>query len=285
MKIYDEKVNVFEVEFTESNLEEFIRIYSRPVLSPLNSDSYMYIMNEKKTFIALLVEEDDDESNQILEEKFYQNCLKYRSRIMGFYGDMYTTLTKEFNLKKAELPVMLIEEFIQGNVLRRYKSVHNDLQGDGMDKFFENYFTGNLKKYLRSEKVEEGRIMKENNVYRLVGDNFDNFISNQEKWTIVFFTRKKCSMCDEFYKGFKTISEEYSSNQELQFAVIDGELNELEHIDIRNFPTLVLFKQGSEKYTNNVNFDQIPSYYNIKEFLENHIGKPSAVYKHTRDEL
>jgi len=151
MKIYDEKVNVFEVEFTESNLEEFIRIYSRPVLSPLNSDSYMYIMNEKKTFIALLVEEDDDESNQILEEKFYQNCLKYRSRIMGFYGDMYTTLTKEFNLKK----------------------------------------------YLRSEKVEEGRIMKENNVYRLVGDNFDNFISNQDKWTIVFFTRKKCSMCDE----------------------------------------------------------------------------------------
>ena len=57
--------------------------------------------------------------------------------------------------------------------------------------------SGNLKKYLRSEKVEEGRIMKENNVYRLVGDNFDNFISNQDKWTIVFFTRKKCSMCDE----------------------------------------------------------------------------------------
>jgi hypothetical protein len=53
--------------------------------------------------------------------------------------------------------------------------------------------------------------------------------------------------------------------------VIDGELNELEHIDIRNFPTLVLFKKGSEKYTNKVNYDQIPSYYNIKEFLENHM--------------
>ncbi len=152
MKTYDEKVNVFEGQFTESNLEDFIRIYSRPVLSPLNSDSYMYIMNEKKTFIALLVEEDEDETNQVLEERFYQNCLKYRSKIMGFYGDMYTTLTKEFSLKKAELPVMLIEEFNQGNVLRRYKSVHNDLQGDGIDKFFENYFTGSLHNKFRQTK-------------------------------------------------------------------------------------------------------------------------------------
>lgn len=207
MKEYDEKGNVFEGPFLESNLEDFIRIYSRPVLSPLNSDSYMYIMNEKKTFIALLVEEDEDEINQVLEERFYQNCLKYRSKIIGFFGDMYTTLTNEFNIKKAELPVMLIEEFVEGNVIRRFKSVHNDLQGDGMDKFFENYFSGNLilnegslKKYLKSEKVPEGQIIRENNIYRLVGDNFENFISNQDKWIIVFFTRKKCSMCDEVYK-------------------------------------------------------------------------------------
>lgn len=53
--------------------------------------------------------------------------------------------------------------------------------------------------------------------------------------------------------------------------MIDGELNELENIDIRNFPMIVLFKNGSEKYKNRINFDQIASYYNIKEFLESHM--------------
>lgn len=97
-------------------------------------------------------------------------------------------------------------------------------------------------------------------------------------------------MCDEvfinltqFYKGFKQISEEFSSISDLQFAVIDGEMNDLEHIDIKGFPTVILFKKGKDKFNNMVNFDQIASYYNIKDLIEGNVGNLDKTAK--RDEL
>ena len=84
-------------------------------------------------------------------------------------------------------------------------------------------------------------------------------------------------------KGFKTISEEFSSISHLLFATIDGELNELENIDIKGFPTVILFRKGDNKYLNMINFDQIASYHNIKDLVEGHLGKVKKSNK--RDEL
>ena len=142
-KIHDELINVYNGSFTESDLKHFIDIYSRPVLSDLDSDSYMYIMNEKKTFIALLLD-DNDESSTALEEVFYATSIKYRASIMAFVGNIYTTLTREFNIKKAELPVMVIEEFINGKSNRKYKSKPSDLQNNGIEEFYKSFFASKL---------------------------------------------------------------------------------------------------------------------------------------------
>ena len=142
-KIHDELINVYNGSFTESDLKHFIDIYSRPVLSDLDSDSYMYIMNEKKTFIALLLD-DNDESSTALEEVFYATSIKYRASIMAFVGNIYTTLTREFNIKKAELPVMVIEEFNNGKSNRKYKSKPSDLQNNGIEEFYKSFFASKL---------------------------------------------------------------------------------------------------------------------------------------------
>jgi hypothetical protein len=140
LKVFDEKVNVYEGKLNEIDLNEFISVYSRPVLTHLDSDSYMYIMNQKKSFVALLTNDEDEEAAEALEDKFLQHCLKYRKQIMAFAGDMYTTLTTEFSVKKTDLPVLLIEEFNENGSIRRYKSTPTDFEGDGMGKFLDNFF-------------------------------------------------------------------------------------------------------------------------------------------------
>ena len=153
-------------------------------------------MNQKKTFIALITDENEAKSEE-LEDKFYTYCLKHRKQIMAFAGDFYTTLSIEFGVKKSDLPIMLIEEFKDNGSVRRYKSIPSDFQNDGIEKFFENYFEGKLRKFLKSEKVPEPDAGKEGNIYKLVGDTFDKFISQEDKWILVFFTRNKCNMCNE----------------------------------------------------------------------------------------
>lgn len=144
LKIFDEHVNIFNGTFNALELKEFIEIYSRPVLSNLDSDSYMSIMNEKKTFIALLIDDDNQKSHAI-EDRFYAESLKYRKSIMAFVGDLYTTLTREFNVKTSELPVMLIEEFEEGKSPRKFKSNAINFENDqGISNFFHSFFMSKI---------------------------------------------------------------------------------------------------------------------------------------------
>src|SRR5689334_19494017 len=49
-KTFDEEVNVYSGFFTNEDVHKFIKVFSRPVLSKLNGDSYLYIMNQRISF-------------------------------------------------------------------------------------------------------------------------------------------------------------------------------------------------------------------------------------------
>lgn len=57
--------------------------------------------------------------------------------------------------------------------------------------------SGKLPKYLRSEKLGENHSSKQGNLHNLIGEDFEKFILNEEKWIVVFVTRKRCVICDE----------------------------------------------------------------------------------------
>jgi len=110
---------------------------------------------------------------------------------------------------------------------------------------------GNLKKYLKSERLPNNQQLKVNNVYQLVGENFENIVMKENEFVFVMFTRRNCGLCNEviyifiqFEKNFLRLAEDLEMSQGLSFARIDGSENEFESIEIKGFPTFILFPKG-----------------------------------------
>lgn len=146
LKTFDEELNVYAGNFTAQDIHSFIKIYSRPVTSTLTGDSYLYILNERISFISLLINDDNPKLDEI-KEAYYESSYKYRSILMSFVGNLEdlkgTTLTYEFNVRTKDLPVMLIEEFTPEKTVKRYKSSLTDLESkesilDFFDRFYQS---------------------------------------------------------------------------------------------------------------------------------------------------
>jgi thioredoxin-related protein len=65
--------------------------------------------------------------------------------------------------------------------------------------------SGSLKKYLKSEKAPS-ILQKHNNIYQLVGENFESITLSEDKFVFVFFTRRNCGLCNEVILDFKQSS-------------------------------------------------------------------------------
>ncbi len=56
---------------------------------------------------------------------------------------------------------------------------------------------GTLKKYLKSERLPNNQQLKVNNMYQLVGENFESIVMKENEFVFVMFTRRNCGLCNE----------------------------------------------------------------------------------------
>lgn len=87
-------------------------------------------------------------------------------------------------------------------------------------------------------------LQKIGNIYNLVGENFESIILKEDKFIFTLFTRRNCGLCNEFEKNFNRLAEDLSITPDLLFAKIDGVENELEKIEIKGYPSFILFPKG-----------------------------------------
>jgi len=58
-----------------------------------------------------------------------------------------------------------------------------------------------LKRFLKSDKLNKDLII--NNVYQLVGRNFEEVVMQEDKHVLVFFSRRACGLCIEVINNIK----------------------------------------------------------------------------------
>ncbi|KAI4893266.1 hypothetical protein NFI96_019665, partial [Prochilodus magdalenae] len=153
-------------------------------------------------------------------------------------------LDEEFGLGLSdggELPIITIRTSV-GHKYKMQEEFTRD--GKSLERFLEDYFAGQLKRYIKSEPVPES-----NNgpVKVVVADTFDEIVNNPEKDVLVEFYAPWCGHCKNLEPKYTELGQKLSSDPNVVIAKMDATANDVPpNYDVQGFPTLYFAPAGQK---------------------------------------
>ncbi|KFO32996.1 protein disulfide-isomerase A3 [Fukomys damarensis] len=147
----------------------------------------------------------------------------------------------------GEIPVVAIktakgEKFVMQEEFSR--------DGKALERFLQDYFDGNLKRYLKSEPIPESN---DGPVKVVVAENFDEIVNNENKDVLIEFYAPWCGHCKNLEPKYKELGEKLSKDPNIVIAKMDATSNDVPSpYEVRGFPTIYFSpanqKQSPKKY-------------------------------------
>ena len=275
-KNFDEKSRELNI-IKEKEIQDFINKYSTPKLMRLDKKAINYIFEKKLPGLILYADERSRRWNKY--EKLMRNIsekINYKLKVViTDIRDVIGAKNAELmNIKENELPTLRIADS-SGEYLKKYK-MEGELNEDNIIQFVNDWEHKKLKPYIKSAKIPE-----ENNedVFVLVGKTFEKEVINNDKDVIVLFYSSLCyhlrNQCKELLKKYSEVAKRLKRlNPKLVLAKIDFGENEVESIQMSDFPKIKIFP-GNKKDKEPIDYEGDNSIDDIIKFIKknswNHI--------------
>ncbi|KAF6203288.1 hypothetical protein GE061_003706 [Apolygus lucorum] len=285
-------------------LQKFLKANTFPAILELGPKTAQYVFNSEVEIHVLIFVSSSNGELETLVEPLMDVAQEIRERagnvldksVMFVVVDVdeedHSKLLKILGVKKGwgNVPtVRIIKLGKNGEPMKKYKpaqSVGNYLNHQRVKKFVEDFLKGNVESYLLSEKLPKD--WNANPVKVLTGENFDDVALDAEKNVLVQFYSPWCGYChrlEPIYTEVAKIFEgRFDGGRDYVIAKIDATANELDHTTINHYPTIKLYKKGTNKV---VDFTGQRSVQALVKFVESG-GKSIEQEKqtpHGKDEL
>lgn len=265
-KNFDEKRNEIN-NFDEEKLMEFVELKTQKKISNFDDKTTEIIFGKNQPTITYFGEKGKhwDEVEKIFEkivDKIIEKKLKVTMTEIN--GGMGRKIAEYIGLKKSQIPSIRIID-------TRYKEMKKyildkEINEENILEFVEGWEKGILKRYFKSQeepKYNKGIILE------LVGRNFKNKVIDNDYDVIVLFYSPKSENYKKYLKEYiKAANKLKEKNEKIIFAKIDATENEVEGIEIKDFPTFK-FWPGNSKNLTPKDFNMDVTAEGIIKFLKN----------------
>ncbi|XP_048828791.1 protein disulfide-isomerase A3-like [Brienomyrus brachyistius] len=134
--------------------------------------------------------------------------------------------------------------------------------GKALERFLQDYFDGNLKRYLKSEPIPESN---DGPVKVLVAENFDQIVNADDKDVLIEFYAPWCGHCKSLEPKYKELGEKLAKDPSIVIAKMDATANDVPSpYEVRGFPTIYFSpagqKQNPKRYEGGREVDDFISY-------------------------
>jgi len=146
-----------------------------------------------------------------------------------------------FGITETELPTYRAIKL--GEDMSKFKP--EDDSFDNAEQFVNDFLEGKLKQHLMSQEIPED--WDKEGVKVLVGKNFQEVAMNAEKDVLVEFYAPWCGHCKQLAPIWDELGEKYKDHESIVIAKMDSTANELEEVKVQGFPTIKLFKKGTNE--------------------------------------
>merc|ERR1711915_664022 len=246
-KNFDEGRNDLEGEVTEDAIVKFVSGNALPLVVEFNQETAQKIFSgEIKSHLLLFVSASaEDYSAKVDIAKGIAKDHKGEMLFVTINTDEedHKRIMEFFGLDESELPSMRIIKLEED--VSKFKPESTELSDENIRHFVKQYLGGSLKPHLMSEDVPED--WDKEPVKVLVGKNFDDIAKNTEKDVLVEFYAPWSGHCKQLAPTWDKLGEKYKDSETVVIAKMDSTANELEEVKVQGFPTIKLFKKGTNE--------------------------------------
>merc|ERR1712214_271974 len=245
VKTFDDGKAILTDDLSEENIAKFISSESLPLVIDFNHETAQKIFSgEVKSHFLMFSSAKADDHEEKLE--------KLRSLAKNNKGKMlFVTINTDeedhkrilefFGITESELPTYRAIKL--GEDMAKYKP--EDDKFENAEQFVADFMDGKLKQHLMSQDVPED--WDKEGVKVLVGKNFQEVAMNVEKDVLVEFYAPWCGHCKQLAPIWDELGEKYKDHETIVIAKMDSTANELEEVKVQGFPTIKLFKKGTNE--------------------------------------
>jgi len=151
-----------------------------------------------------------------------------------------------FDIKKEELPVMILiskQDNLVDNLAKFvWKSPNNKIEAKDIEEFISNCTNNKGNRFFHSEDVADKNPSKLG-IYTLVRKNFNDFFAkNINNDTLILFCSHLNRKCNRLERTYERLAKKLKNNKNLVVAEVDPTHNELDKVNIQEFPYLLMIK-------------------------------------------
>jgi len=246
-KSFDDGKATLTDGLTEEAIALFVSSEALPLVVDFNHETAQKIFSgEVKSHFLLFssAKADDHEAKvAILKDQATKNKGKMLFVTINTDEEDHKRILEFFGIVDSELPTFRAIRL--GEEMAKFKPEDDSVTAENVEKFVTDFQEGKLKQHLMSEEIPED--WDKEPVKVLVGKNFHDVAMDVEKDVLVEFYAPWCGHCKQLVPIWDKLGEKYADNENIVIAKMDSTANELEEVKVQGFPTIKLFKKGTNE--------------------------------------
>ncbi|OQR80269.1 protein disulfide-isomerase-like [Tropilaelaps mercedesae] len=286
LKKFDEGRNVLKKVETVEDTKKFIFSNSLPLVIEFTHESASKIFGgEVKNHNLLFLSKKADNYDEAFA-KFRKAAEQFKSKVIFVTIDTENSdhgrILDFFGVKKADKPQMRMIR-LEDEMAKFKPQDETNLDSDVVAEFVQGVLDGTVKQHLLSQDLPED--WNEKPVKVLVSSNFDEIAMDANKDVLVEFYAPWCGHCKQLAPIYDELAEALKDRNDVVVAKMDATANELEHTKINSFPTLKLYKKGTNEI---IEFVGERTLAGMKKFIESggEYGRsPSEEFKEDEENI
>jgi protein disulfide-isomerase A1 len=241
-KDFDEKEATFSGKVEKSALSSFVSEHRLPLVIPFNQDTARLLFGEEQPVrvqLLLMTKGDDTESLSV----FGENAKKFKGKVLFVHVDeTQERVMSYFGVKESDLPTSVLVQMPKDGGMKKFFPPTKSAKDH--EAFINDFFAGKLKPSLKSDDVPN---TQDEDVYVLVGKEFEKVALDDDKDVLVEFYAPWCGHCKALAPKYDALAESLKDIKSVVVAKMDSTANEIDHpdINISGFPTLKFFPAKS----------------------------------------
>lgn len=251
-------------EVTDMNgFRQFFEAVRFPVVMNFDQQAAERIFGSQSSAMIYFSDE-ADEGLETFRQFAKENSTKLLFSHSFITKDLGARLAEYIGITSSDTGAVRILKFNEGN-LDKYKIT--DTSPEGLKTALEQFEAGTLGAYYKSAPVPETNTEP---VKVVVGDTFEEMVMKSDKYVLFEAYAPWCGHCQKLEPVYKDLAEKLASFEDIMVVKFDATANEHPSLQIQGFPTIKLYKPGTETP---VDYEGDRSFDDLAKFLETETGK------------